>query len=86
MLTLATTWHDDGFHWWFPLIPLAWFLLFVLFFGFVARRLWRRGGPGHSGDSGQSAESVLGRRYAEGDIDEQEYRRRLEVLRDTRRT
>jgi putative membrane protein len=91
MLTFASSlatapWHDGGFHWWFPLIPLAWFLLFLLFFGFVVRRLWWRGGPGGpSGGSGHSAEGVLGRRFAEGDIDEQEYRRRLEVLRDTRR-
>ncbi|HET8599173.1 MAG TPA: hypothetical protein VFL99_02525 [Segeticoccus sp.] len=87
MLTLATAltagpWHGGGFHWWFPFIPLVWFLLIILFFGFVVRRLWWRGGD-HG--SGHSAESVLGRRFAEGDIDEQEYRRRLEVLRDTRR-
>jgi putative membrane protein len=86
MITLATLpqyWHDGaGFHWWFPLFPLAGFLIFWLVVWFVLRRLWWRGGCGPAGGH-TSAESALGRRYAEGEIDEQEYRARLEVLRDT---
>ena len=31
------------------------------------------------------AEDALGKRYADGEIDEQEYRARLAVLRETRR-
>ncbi len=46
-------------------------------------------GPGHFGGHGrgpfgaaaQGAESTLAERFAQGDIDEQEYRARLEVLR-----
>jgi putative membrane protein len=74
---LAQPWYD-GFHWWFPLIPLAWFVAFWLLVIFLVRRLWWRGAP-----RGQapSAEAVLGQRFAEGQIDEQEYRARLQVLR-----
>ncbi|HEX8973224.1 hypothetical protein [Oryzihumus sp.] len=69
-----------GFHWWFPLIPLAWFLVFWLVVFLVARRFWWRGGWGPH-RAAQSAEAVLGQRFAEGQIDEREYRERLAVLR-----
>jgi putative membrane protein len=73
---------------WFALfIPLFWILLFVLVFGVFGRR-WRRAawasgryGP-HSGAA--SAETVLAERFARGDVDEVEYRARLEVLRASR--
>jgi putative membrane protein len=44
---------------------------------------WGRGPWGHAwGNSGaKSAESTLAERFAQGDIDEKEYRARLEVLR-----
>ena len=85
-------WH--GFGWLFFLIPLFWILLFVLIFGLIGRR-WRRhawgghgGGYGHWGHgawaqaaAARSAESTLAERFAQGDIDEKEYRARLEVLR-----
>ena len=70
-----------GFGWWFPLIPL---------FAIFGRR-WRRGmqeGYRHPGWPGQadarSAEQTLAERFAQGDIDEVEYRARLEVLRANR--
>ena len=79
-----------GFGWLFFLIPLFWIGLFVLVFALVGRR-WRRGygGPGSWGHYGppwanagaRSAESTLAERFAQGDIDEKEYRARLEVLR-----
>ena len=76
-----------GFHWAFLLIPLFWILVLVLIFGVFGRR-WRRhawqNGYGHHGYWGQaarSAESTLAERFAQGDIDEKEYRARLEVLR-----
>jgi putative membrane protein len=85
-----------GAAWLFFLIPLFWILFFVLLFALLGRR-WRRGwagpgGPGyygaHQGWPGQadarSAEKTLAERFAQGDIDEVEYRARLEVLRANR--
>ena len=72
-----------GFFPFFWLVPLFWILLVLLIVGLLGRRWRRSGGPGWSG--AVSAESVLSERYARGDIDEQEYRARLEVLRGTRR-
>ena len=78
-----------GFHWAFLLlIPLFWILVIALVFGVFGRR-WRRhawqNGYGHHGHWGaqaaRSAESTLAERFAQGDIDEKEYRARLEVLR-----
>lgn len=69
----------DGFVFWpfFLLIPLFWFLV-IGFFIFFGRRIWRRN---HYWAATQGAESVLRERYARGEIDETEYRQRLEVLR-----
>lgn len=88
-----------GFGWVFLLIPLFWIGFFILLFAFVGRR-WRRAGwgpggfgPGHGGPGGygpwaaastRSAEATLSERFAQGDIDEVEYRARLEVLRANR--
>ena len=77
-----------GFHWAFLLIPLFWILVIVLIFGVFGRR-WRRhavqNGYGHhgywGGQAAHRAESTLAERFAQGDIDEKEYRARLEVLR-----
>ncbi|ASN51372.1 MULTISPECIES: SHOCT domain-containing protein [Sinomonas] len=66
---------------WFLLFPLFWFLVLILFFVFARRFWWRR----HWQEaSGAGAESVLRERYARGEIDETEYRQRLEVLRADR--
>jgi putative membrane protein len=80
-------WHGGGgpgFGWWF-IFPLLWFLLFASIVFLVARgarRRWQSGGaygpPWARGN--QTAISVLGERYARGEIDEAEYRARLEVL------
>jgi putative membrane protein len=92
--TLATIGAHFGgpFGWAFLLFPLFWILVFVLIFGVFGRR-WRRnawaahhgyGGYGYHGHWGQpsrSAEASLAERFAQGDIDEKEYRARLEVLR-----
>lgn len=70
-----------GFGWWFLLIPLFWILVFALLFAFVGRR-WRRSAPPWaSATPGRSAEGTLAERFAQGDIDEVEYRARLEVIR-----
>jgi len=76
-----------GFGWLFLLIPLFWILVFVLVFGIFGRRFrrarWGSYGPGygHWGAAGRSAETTLAERFAQGDIEEKEYRARLEVLR-----
>ena len=77
-----------GFGWVFLLIPLFWIGLFALVFALVGRR-WRRAGWGAGGHPGwadptRTAEASLGERFAQGDIDEKEYRSRLEVLRANR--
>ncbi|GAA4353822.1 SHOCT domain-containing protein [Microbacterium rhizosphaerae] len=68
-----------GFGWWFLFIPLFWIVLFVILFAVFGRR-WRTAAMSRSNPSRQ-AEATLGERYAQGDIDEVEYRKRLEVLR-----
>jgi putative membrane protein len=82
-------WAGGGF--WFFLIPLFWILLIVALFAIFGRR-WRHHGPHgygygphawHAAQAAGSAESVLAQRYANGDIDEKEYRARLEVLRSS---
>ncbi|GAA1763028.1 hypothetical protein GCM10009712_09610 [Pseudarthrobacter sulfonivorans] len=69
-------WHG-GFSPWFLLFPLFWLLVIGLLI-FVARRTWRRN---HQWTATQGAESVVRERYARGEIDETEFRQRLEVLR-----
>lgn len=78
-----------AFGWIFFLaIPLFFLVLFVIM-GIVARRRWAHAGWGHGhyghgmgwGSSTRTAEASLAERFAQGDIDEKEYRARLEVLR-----
>jgi putative membrane protein len=67
----------------FFLIPLFWIALFAILFATVGRR-WRRNAWAYRGgwdQAGRRAESTLAERFAQGDIDEVEYRARLEVLR-----
>lgn len=82
---------------WFPFVPLFFIgFLFLLFF-VVRSLIWRRrgfgpgfGAAGYCGPAyggwggahpGAGAEAVLAERYARGEIDEAEYRARLETLR-----
>jgi len=95
LTTLATTsalmhagaW-GAGFGWWFILIPIFWFLVIGLIIFLVTRgrrRAWAEGSYGPPWAArGASAESTLAERFAKGDIDETEYRARLEVLRANR--
>jgi len=83
-----------GAVWLFVLIPLFWILLFAAILSIAGRR-WRRAGWSHGYGHGhgfgphgywgaqaaRSAEGSLAERFAQGDIDEKEYRARLEVLR-----
>ena len=77
-----------GFHAWFLFFPFAFVLFWVLVAVLVRTLLWRRGGPWARGyrpgwSPRSSAEQTLATRFASGDIDEQEYRARLEVLRSS---
>jgi putative membrane protein len=82
----AAHWAGPFFGPWFLLIPLFWIVLFIVLFAVFGRR-WRRhamaGGYGPYGhlNPGRHAEATLAERFAQGDIDEVEYRKRLEVLR-----
>lgn len=81
-----------GLWWIHPILTLLWIGLLVTLIVLVVRR-GRRGpwGPGGRGPwgpwggadahSARSAEATLAERFAQGDIDEKEYRARLEVLR-----
>jgi putative membrane protein len=84
-----------GFGFLFLLIPLFWIGVIALFVSLARRGMRRRwaaagfsghpgfghGGFGGYGAAARSAESTLAERFAQGDIDEKEYRARLEVLR-----
>ena len=84
--------HPVAAGWWWPgpwflLIPLFWFLVVVGFIVFFAtrRRRWAAAGYGPCGPwsstvGRNSATSVLAERFARGEIDEAEYRARLETL------
>jgi Predicted membrane protein len=76
-----------GFGFLFLLIPLFWIGVIVLIIALVGRRrraYWHQWGPGPQGHASSSAEATLAERFAQGDIDEVEYRKRLEVLRANR--
>lgn len=84
MNTLAN-WDGGGPGPWILFLPLIWAAV-VIGVVTVLRRTARRGrrGPwGATGDprpTGDSPLAVLGRRFASGEIDEDEYWRRLSVL------
>jgi putative membrane protein len=72
-------WHwADGGWWVMGLSMLAWVLLLAIT---VALIVWlvNRNAPRRQ-PGGDSAEEVLRRRYASGEIDAEEYERRLSVL------
>ncbi|MEU6853668.1 SHOCT domain-containing protein [Actinacidiphila alni] len=93
MNTLA--WHDGGPGPWILFFPLIWASVIVTVVTVLRRTVWRgrgRGGPWQPGpwrfrDAAQAAQTaenspvtLLGRRFAAGEIDEDEYWRRLSVL------
>jgi putative membrane protein len=74
-MEVVAVWHHGGW-WFFPLFWIGWILILALLFG--GRWFWWRR---YAGDAGhESGERVLAERYARGEIDEAEYRRRLAVL------
>jgi putative membrane protein len=75
-------WHDGAMGGWGPLMMVVNTMLFVglvvVAIVIVARLVGRPAvtGPG-------DAETILAQRYARGEIDDEEYRRRLTALRQT---
>ncbi|MCT9004566.1 SHOCT domain-containing protein [Streptomyces sp. NPDC054766] len=88
MQTLAN-W-DGGPGPWILFLPLIWAAVVIGVVTVLRRTAWRGGrgpwratggfGPGSSLTAGDSPIAVLGRRFASGEIDEDEYWRRLSVL------
>lgn len=79
----------SGPHWWVVFFPLVWFgFFFLVFFAFRRFGLWGCGwGPGYGsryarrGWGGPADPlDVLDRRFAEGEIDAEEYRTRRSTL------
>jgi putative membrane protein len=73
-------WNCGGFGlWWiFPLIFGGLWLAAIALVAFRARSWWRGGMPATAAD----APAVLRERFARGEIDADEYQRRLRVLQD----
>lgn len=93
----AGHWGPAPFWPFFIIFPLTLLLIAGVVIALFARRRrfapgpWAQGGPGAGapgagapGARARSAEQVLADRFAQGDIDETEYRARLEVLRANR--
>ena len=76
-------WGGGGVHWW------AWLLMTMVMIAFWAAVIWavvaliRSGssGPSTRPSAGESPERLLARRFAAGEIDEEEFHRRLDALR-----
>ncbi|HWH20579.1 MAG TPA: SHOCT domain-containing protein [Solirubrobacterales bacterium] len=72
---LADCWHHGGGGWF--LFPLFWIALIVFLVWMFRRGRWCR--PGHHHHRETAAEA-LEHRFARGEIDDDEYRRRRSVL------
>ncbi|WP_225838787.1 SHOCT domain-containing protein [Streptomyces sp. NK08204] len=90
-------WYDGGWGWGGWVVMTVVMVLFwaVLIFGLVALVRYLTGAhhhqqpgapppPGAGGWQGRRAEDLLAERFARGEIDEEEYRRRLALLREHR--
>ena len=85
IITTATNLAGHDGYWngpgpWWPIFPILWLLLIVGIFAsfrFFGMRRWRQF-QGHAGV--RAGEARLAERYAAGEIDEQEYERRLATL------
>lgn len=78
-------WWNDGWGWWWmmPLLMVAfWVAVVWLVVGLVRGRPVAR--PDGASERPESPEQVLAHRYARGELDDEEYRRRLDTLRSTR--
>jgi len=79
LLSSSSDWHDHGWFWLWPLVPLFWLLVVFLF---VRLFFWRgRRGPwAYQGYRAPDARAILAERYARGEITHDEYRERLSHL------
>jgi len=76
-------WDGGGPGPWIVLVPLVWVAVVATVVTVLRRTVWRgRSGPWQAGVARgeHSPITVLGRRFAAGEIDEDEYWRRLSVL------
>lgn len=86
MNTLAHPWGDGGGPGpWVLLFPVVWALVIGAGIALLRRTGWRGRGPDRrptppAPPGAHSPLAVLGRRFASGEIDEEEYWRRLSVL------
>ncbi|WP_407554259.1 SHOCT domain-containing protein [Streptomyces sp. Pv4-95] len=88
MFELAHPWSDGGPGLWILFVPVLWALVIFGVVTLLRRTARRHGGPGRyfRGPQGTARSdtpspiAVLGRRFAAGEIDEEEYWRRLSVL------
>ncbi|ELS51186.1 SHOCT domain-containing protein [Streptomyces viridochromogenes] len=72
---------DGGPGPWILLFPLIWAALLIGGVTLLRRAVWRgRGGPRRPAADDNSPLTVLGHRFASGEIDGDEYWRRLSVL------
>ncbi|MFF5477767.1 SHOCT domain-containing protein [Streptomyces sp. NPDC012935] len=72
---------DGGPGPWILLFPLIWAAVVIGGITLLRRTVWRgRHGPGRPAPDDNSPITVLGHRFASGEIDEDEYWRRLSVL------
>jgi len=74
-LTAYGPWHDGHSTAWSPVFPIGFGLFWLLVLGGAFYLLSKRM------KAGGGAERMLAERYARGEIDEEEYRERLSVLR-----
>ncbi len=70
-------WGNFGYGWGFAFFPFLW-IIFWVFIAFLFFGRWNR--HGRYWQDHQSAEDILRERYAKGEINEKEYKERLEVL------
>ncbi|MFH8632033.1 SHOCT domain-containing protein [Streptomyces lydicus] len=88
MPALADPWSGGGPGPWILFVPALWALVIFGVVTLLRRTVWRHGGPGRPFRGPQttarldvpSPVAVLGRRFAAGEIDEEEYWRRMSVL------
>lgn len=84
-MNILANWDGGGPGPWILFFPLIWAAVVIGVVTLLRRTAWRgRRGPWSAVDdprpAGQSPLAVLGRRFASGEIDEDEYWRRLSVL------
>ena len=78
-------WHDHGMNGWgWGLMALAMVVFWGLVIAGVVVLVWYLRRDDRSRAQSPTAEQILADRFARGDIDEEEYHRRLQVLRGGR--